>query len=261
MQLVIRPNANAAAELVAQHIAGQLKANPRLVLGLATGRTMDSVYARLVWLYEQGSTDFSNCRAFNLDEYVGLTESDPNSYRYYMNKHLFTKVNIELCNTHLPNGIAKDLKAECERYEKLIASEGGIDVQLLGIGRSGHLGFNEPLSALRSRTHVTSLTAATIEQNAGFFGGPEKMPRRAITMGLGTILEAKMCILLATGEEKAEILAKAVEGPLTGMVPASTLQLHPHCTIVVDEAAASGFSEATRSLVQSSSGLPTSVSV
>lgn len=261
MQLVIRPSANAAAELVAQHIASQINANPRLVLGLATGRTMDSVYARLVWLYEQGALDFSGCRTFNLDEYAGLSESDPNSYRYYMNKHLFAKVNIDLRNTHLPKGAAENLPAECERYEKLIANEGGIDLQLLGIGRSGHLGFNEPLSALRSRTHVTTLTAATIEQNSVFFGGPEKMPKRAITMGLGTILEAKMCILLATGKEKAEVLAKAVEGPLTGMVPASALQLHPHCTIVADEMAANGLSDSARSLAQSSARLPTSVSL
>jgi glucosamine-6-phosphate deaminase len=160
-----------------------------------------------------------------------------------MDHHLFDHVNIDRRNTHLPNGMAPDLKAECTRYEELIQRFGGIDLQLLGIGKAGHIGFNEPLSALRSRTRVKALTPTTLKQNAGFFGGEERMPRRAITMGVGTILDTRRCLLLATGETKAEVIAKAVEGPITSMISATTLQLHPHCTVVVDDEAASGLAE------------------
>jgi glucosamine-6-phosphate deaminase len=185
---------------------------------------------------EQG-LDFSLCRTFNLDEYVGIRSDSPHSYRYYMNEHLFSQVNIDLRNTHLPDGMADDLAGECTRYEGRIAAVGGIDLQLLGIGRTGHLGFNEPLSALRSRTRVKALSPVTLAQNECMFGDGVEMPRRAITMGVGTILDCRRCILLATGEEKADIVAKAIEGPLTGMISATALQLHPHCTVVVDEAA------------------------
>jgi glucosamine-6-phosphate deaminase len=177
------------------------------------------------------------CRTFNLDEYVGLPSSDRHSYRHYMNHHLFLQVNIDLRNTHLPEGTASDLEAECARYEGLIQRFGGIDLQLLGIGRAGHLGFNEPLSALRSRTRVKALAPATLTQNAPLFEDPQLMPRRAITMGVGTILESRRCLLLATGEEKADIVARAVEGPITAMISATALQLHARCTVVVDEAA------------------------
>jgi len=156
-----------------------------------------------------------------------------------MNRHLFGHVNIDLRNTHLPNGMAEDLDEECRRYEATMQRFGGIDLQLLGIGKAGHIGFNEPLSALRSRTRVKALTPTTLRQNAPFFGGEDKMPRRAITMGVGTIIEARRCLLLATGESKAAVLAQAVEGPITSMISASALQLHPRCTVVVDEAAAS----------------------
>jgi glucosamine-6-phosphate deaminase len=183
--------------------------------------------------------DFSLCRTFNLDEYVGLPGSDRHSYRHYMNHHLFLQVNIDLRNTHLPDGTVADLEAECARYEALIARFGGIDLQLLGLGRAGHLGFNEPLSALRSRTRVKALAPATLSQNAPLFEDPTEMPRRAVTMGVGTILECRRCLLLATGQEKAEIIAQAVEGPITAMISATALQLHPRCTVVVDEAAGS----------------------
>jgi glucosamine-6-phosphate deaminase len=156
-----------------------------------------------------------------------------------MDERLFRRVNIDPRNTHLPNGMAADLDAECRQYEALIQRFGGIDLQLVGIGKAGHIGFNEPLSALRSRTRVKALTPTTLQQNASLFGGEDKVPRRAITMGVGTIIEARRCILLATGESKAAVLAKAVEGPITSMVTASALQLHPRCTVVVDEEAAS----------------------
>jgi glucosamine-6-phosphate deaminase len=172
-----------------------------------------------------------------------LFPSDPNSYRHYMDHHLFRHVNVDPRNTHLPNGLAADLEAECRHYEASILRFGGIDLQLLGIGKAGHIGFNEPLSALRSRTRVKALTPTTLKQNAAPFGGEDKMPRRAITMGVGTILECRRCILLATGPNKAAVIAQAVEGPITSMVTATALQLHPRCSVIVDEAAAAELKE------------------
>jgi glucosamine-6-phosphate deaminase len=243
MEVIIQPTESAAAALVARIVAHDLRSNPHLVLGLATGRTMEQVYRHLVRMHKDEKLDFSLCSTFNLDEYVGLFPSDPNSYRHYMDHHLFRHVNVDARNTHLPNGLANDLDAECRRYEALIQRFGGIDLQLLGIGKAGHIGFNEPLSALRSRTRVKALTPTTLKQNAAFFGGEDKMPRRAITMGVGTIIEARRCLLLATGGSKAEVVAKAVEGPITSMISATALQLHPKCTVVVDEAAAGQLKE------------------
>jgi glucosamine-6-phosphate deaminase len=243
MEVVIRPNADAAADLVARIIARELRNNPGLVLGLATGKTMESVYSRLAQMHREEGLDFSQCSTFNLDEYVGLSASNPNSYRHYMNHHLFARVNIDLRNTHLPDGMATDLVAECANYERSIAAHGGIDLQLLGIGQNGHLGFNEPLSAFRSRTKVKALSPVTRAQNAPLFPKPELVPQRAITMGVGSILDCRRCVLLATGEEKAAIIAKAVEGPITSMISATALQLHPECSLVLDEAAGSKLEE------------------
>ncbi|HEY3915401.1 MAG TPA: glucosamine-6-phosphate deaminase [Verrucomicrobiae bacterium] len=238
MEAIIRPNQDSAADLVARIIAKELRAHPSSVLGLATGRTMEAVYKRLVQMRRKEHLDFSLCRTFNLDEYVGVGPDDPHSYRYYMNERLFDHVNIDKRNTNLPNGMAEDLEEESRQYEEKMKRCGGIDLQLLGIGAAGHIGFNEPLSALRSRTRVKALSPATIDQNAGFFGSAEKVPRRAITMGVGTILECRRCIMLATGAEKAGVIAKAVEGPITSMISATALQLHARCTVVVDEEAA-----------------------
>jgi glucosamine-6-phosphate deaminase len=238
VEAIIRPNQESAALLVARLIAKELGAQPSLVLGLATGRTMESVYNLLARMRPEAPLDFSLCRTFNLDEYVGLAPADARSYRYYMNEHLFRHVNIDPRNTHLPDGLAADLDAECRQYEEKIKRCGGIDLQLLGIGKAGHIGFNEPLSALRSRTRVKALSPATVEQNAALFGGAANVPRRAITMGVGTILESRRCLLLATGQEKAGVIAQAVEGPITSMISASALQLHARCTVVLDEAAA-----------------------
>ena len=215
MEVIIMPDERRATLLSARLIADQIRRKPSCTLGLATGRTMENLYGVLAEMYRSGELDFSLCRSFNLDEYIGIPEDDPNSYRTYMNRHLFSKVNIDIRNTHLPLGNAPDLALECENYEKRMKECGGIDIQLLGIGRSGHIGFNEPL-----------------------FPRPEDMPKRALTMGVGTILEARRILLLATGAEKAAIIAKAVEGPITSMVSASALQLHPKCTVIVDEAAA-----------------------
>jgi len=239
VEAIIRPDQDSAALLVARLIARELKTNPALVLGLATGQTMEAVYGMLVRLHREEDLDFSLCRTFNLDEYVGLSSGDARSYRYYMNRHLFSQVNLDQRNTNLPDGTAADLDAECREYEQKIKRSGGIDLQLLGVGQAGHIGFNEPLSALRSRTRVKALSPITIAQNAALFGGVEKVPRRAITMGVGTILECGRCLLLATGANKADVIAKAVEGPITSMISATALQLHPRCTVVVDEAAAS----------------------
>ncbi len=238
VELIIRPDRQSASQLVARIVANELRINPRLVLGLATGGTMESVYALLVKEHRESKLDFSQCQTFNLDEYVGLAASDKNSYHQFMYEHLFSHVNIDLRNTHLPSGLSPDLEGECQRYEGMILEAGGIDLQLLGIGKAGHIGFNEPLSALRSRTRVKALAPTTIKQNAPLFDDPAKMPRRAITMGVGTILEARRCLLLATGAAKADIIAQAVEGPITSMVTASALQLHPRCTVIVDEDAA-----------------------
>ncbi len=238
MEVLIRPSSESAARLTAEIAAKAIHEKPSLVLGLATGRTMESVYGILAGMHREDGLDFSQTRTFNLDEYIGLSTDHENSYRYYMNHHLFDKVNVRQENTHLPDGTAADIDAECAAYEERIKACGGIDFQLLGIGQSGHIGFNEPLSAMFSRTRPKALAPATIRQNAPQFPSPELMPRRAITMGVGTILDARRCILLATGAGKAEIIAKAVEGPVTSMISATALQLHPKCTIIVDEDAA-----------------------
>ncbi len=238
MEVIIQPTKEDASRLVAGILAKEIRVKPQLVLGLATGRTMEAVYTLLAQMHRNEKLDFSCAKSFNLDEYVGLAATDPHSYRYYMNEQLFIHVNINLANTFLPSGTANDLDAECALYEEKIRELGGIDLQLLGIGKSGHIGFNEPLSALLSRTRVKPLSPATIEQNSGLFERPEQMPRRAITMGVGTILDARRCILLATGAEKADIIAKAVEGPITSMISATALQLHRRCTVIVDESAA-----------------------
>ena len=244
MEVIIRTSPEAAAELTSRLIEARLRAKPDLVLGLATGRTMERVYDRLVAKHKSQGLDFSRCRTFNLDEYIGVPAEDEHSYRFYMNHHLFSRVNVDLAKTNVPNGMATDLRAEADNYERLIREAGGIDVQLLGIGEAGHIGFNEPLSALMSRTRDKALTPLTLQQNAGMFGGdPNKVPKRALTMGVGTILDARELLLLATGAAKASILAKAVEGPITAMISASALQLHRNCKVIVDEEAAKEFKE------------------
>jgi glucosamine-6-phosphate deaminase len=247
MEVIIQPSAERAADLAAQMIGRELCASPRLVLGLATGCTMDAVYARLIQMHREEKLDFSSCRTFNLDEYVGLSGGHPNSYRYYMNHHLFLQVNINMQNTHLPDGMAANPDAECEKYERLIEECGGIDLQLLGIGQNGHIGFNEPLSAFDSRTHKQALSPVTREQNAMLFPKPDEVPYSAITMGMGTILDCRRCILLATGEEKADIISRAIEGPVTTSIPASALQLYLKCTVILDQQAGSKLGRAITS--------------
>jgi len=238
MEVIIRPTADSAAELTSKLIQKAVIEKPDLVLGLATGHTMEKVYDKLVEKHKTEDLDFSLCRTFNLDEYIGISHRNKNSYWFYMNKYLFTRINIDLRNTHLPDGMAEDYASESEKYEQKIKDAGDIDFQLLGIGKSGHIGFNEPLSALQSRTREKALSPVTIKQNCVYFDPPESMPKRAFTMGIGTILDAKRIVLLATGSEKAEIIARAVEGPVTSMISASALQLHPKTTVIIDEKAA-----------------------
>jgi len=238
MKTQICSNAQAAAKLTADIIARELRANPRLVLGLATGRTMEGVYRELVRLHAKEKLDFSRCKTFNLDEYVGLPSGDSQSYHFFMKERLFSRVNINLRSMHLPDGMSPDLDAECAAYEKKIKDAGGIDLQILGIGQNGHLGFNEPHSDFAARTHVQTLSLATRTQNAPLFPDPDAMPRRAITMGVGTIMEARQCLLLATGREKAGMVARAFQGPVTNSIPASVAQRHPRFTVILDADAA-----------------------
>lgn len=196
------------------------------------------VYERLCDYHRVEGLDFSGITTFNLDEYIGIPAEHPQSYYSTMQRSLFSRVNVKSNCTFLPNGMATDLDTECERYEQKIAQAGGIDLQLLGIGLNGHLAFNEPLSSLASRTRTKSLTPETRAQNAAFFGGADHVPSRAITMGVGTILDSRWCLMLATGASKASIIEKAVEGPINSVVTASALQMHRRCTVILDEPAA-----------------------
>jgi len=238
MEVIIRPDTARAVRLAARLIADTVKMKPACKLGLATGHTMEAVYAELGRMHCEQKLDFSLVRTFNLDEYIGLAATDPNSYRYYMDQHLFKCINIDVRNTFLPDGMAADEIAEGQRYESLIRDAGGIDLQLLGIGSDGHIGFNEPISSLASRTRAKALTPATYLQNSKYFTPPEAMPKRAFTMGVGTIMDAKRIVMLITGSAKAGIAAKAIEGPVTAMVTGSALQLHPAAVVILDQAAA-----------------------
>ena len=238
MKVLILDTPAGAVARTAGLIVQQLLARPDSVLGLATGGTMIPVYAELRAAYRAGRISFARATTFNLDEYLGLPPSDPRSYRATMRDHLFDHVDIDPAFTHLPHGDAPDVEAEAARYEAAIAAAGGIDLQLLGIGRNGHIGFNEPTSSLASRTRVKTLTAETQAANARYFPAGDT-PRFALTMGVGTIMDARQCLLLATGEAKAEAVAAMIEGPVSAACPASILQMHRHATVVLDRAAAS----------------------
>jgi glucosamine-6-phosphate deaminase len=218
-------------KLAAEMLAQQVCQKPNSVLGLATGNTMIGVYEHL----SQQQVDFSGVTTFNLDEYVGLSPEDPNSYHYYMREHLFRKVNLRPSHCHVPDGSAQDIPAACQAYEEAIKAAGGIDLQLLGIGEDGHIAFNEPTSSLASRTRLKTLTPVTLAANRLPEG--QAPPSHVITMGVATIMEARRCLLLAFGRRKAQIVIKFIEGPITSMVPATALQMHPATTVIVDEEA------------------------
>ncbi len=238
MEIVIKDNADTASRTAANYIAQLIRRKPNAVLGLATGRTPLPLYRELIRMHQEEGLDFSGVTTFNLDEYVGLSPEHPASYNYFMRTNLFDYVNIPEEQVHLPDGLTSDIPAHCSEYEKKIEKAGGIDLQILGIGSDGHIGFNEPMSSLASRTRIKTLTRDTIKDNACFFSSVEEVPRHVITMGIGTILDSRTCLLLAFGENKAEALAGAVEGPLMAALPASSLQLHPVVKVFCDESAA-----------------------
>ena len=209
------------------------------MLGLATGSSPVGAYMQLVDWYNKGDVDFSRVRTVNLDEYLGLPRENDQSYYYFMHHNLFDHVNLPEGATNLPNGMAEDMDAECARYDALIRSLGGVDLQLLGIGHDGHIGFNEPCDHFPTGTHVVELAERTIEANQRFFASRDEVPRRAVTMGIGTIMAARKVVLVASGAEKAPIVKEAFFGPVTPQVPASILQMHPDVTLVADEAALS----------------------
>ena len=226
-------------KVAAGMIAEEMRGKPTFVLGLATGSSPVPVYQELIRLHKEEGLDFSTTITFNLDEYVGLEPTHPQSYRRFMNEQLFDHVNINKKNTHVPDGRAVDVDLHCAEYEGMIADVGGIDIQVLGIGSNGHIGFNEPGTSLASGTHGTKLAENTINDNARFFEKKEDVPTAAITMGIGTIMDVERVILVANGANKVEALAMAIEGPITASVPASALQMHPDVTFVITDDAAS----------------------
>jgi glucosamine-6-phosphate deaminase len=242
MEVVILPSATEAALAAARILTRLVRANPRAVLGLATGETQKRVYAELVREHRDEGLDFAAVTTFNIDEFVGIDQTHPGSYRRYMHEHLFRHVNLRPDRAHVPDGRAADIDAACAAYEEAIRAAGGIDLQLLGVGADGHIGFNEPTSSLSSRTRIKTLTAGTLSALRAQLPPGQEPPRAVITMGIGTILEARRCVVLAVGERKAAAVARMVEGPLTALVPASALQLHPWTTVLVDEAAAARLS-------------------
>lgn len=235
MEIIIQPDRESATEVAARIIARLLAEKPDAVLGLATGSTPLLLYQRLIAM----RLDWSRVRTFNLDEYIGLPREHPQSYHNFMWENLFKHVNIRSGNVHIPDGQAKDVPRFCNDYEQRIVSSGGIDLQVLGIGTDGHIGFNEPTSSLASRTRIKTLTQQTCADNARFFGSVADVPKHVITMGIGTIMEARHNLLLAFGRQKARAVAGAVEGPLTSVNPASVLQMHPAATVCLDAEAAS----------------------
>ncbi len=239
MEIIVKETPEEMSQVAARVVAATLNAKPNAVLGLATGSTPLGLYRELVRMHQEEGLDFSQVTTFNLDEYVGLSEKHPQSYHYFMHENLFRHINIPKQNIHIPSGTTHNYAAFCQWYEDRIKQCGGIDLQILGIGTDGHIAFNEPGSSLGSRTRIKTLAKQTIEDNARFFESPAEVPIYAITMGVGTILEARKIILLANGEKKAQAVAAAVEGPVTSMVTASALQLHRDCMFILDRAAAS----------------------
>ena len=232
MRIVKVENYQEMSRQAANVIAAQIVLRPDSVLGLATGSTPIGTYDRLIELCKAGDVDFSGVRTINLDEYYGLDPSHDQSYRYFMNEHLLTKVNINIANTNVPNGKAADVEAECKRYDSLIEAVGGIDLQLLGIGHNGHIGFNEPANEFVLGTHCVTLGESTINANARFFATRDDMPKKALTMGIKAIMQAKKVLLIASGEDKKGIMKKALFGPVTPSVPASILQLHRNLIVI-----------------------------
>ncbi len=238
MEIIILPNAQAVAKRSADLVEAQIRIFPDTILGLATGSSPLGLYRELVLRHQEHGLSFSEVRTFNLDEYVGIPEDHPQSYRTFMNLNLFDDLDVDKANTHVPDGTMENPMEAGPAFEKKIAEAGGIDLQVLGIGTDGHIGFNEPTSSIRSRTRLKTLTKQTVEDNSRFFGPDEFQPKLAITMGIGTILETRRILLIATGDNKADAVRDMIEGPIASFCPASALQMHERVTVILDEPAA-----------------------
>ena len=239
MKVYIGKNYEEMSRIAANVLSAQVMMKPDCVLGLATGSTPIGTYKVLIERCAQGDLDFSQVKSINLDEYVGLSGEHDQSYRYFMNNNLFNHINIDKANTNVPNGLAEDVDAECARYNNVINTLGPIDIQVLGMGHNGHIGFNEPDDHFPLETHKVDLAQSTIDANARFFASADEVPRQALTMGIKTIMQAKKVLVVVSGKDKAEIVKKAFTGPVTPQVPASILQMHSDVILVADEAAAS----------------------
>lgn len=244
MLLIIRNDYEEICHAAAEKFADLIRKKPNCILGLATGSTPLGVYRELVKIHKDENLDFSLVQTFNLDEYVGLPKEHEQSYYHFMKSHLFDYVNIHPNSIHMPDGMASDVEQECIEYEKKIIEAGGIDLQILGIGSNGHIAFNEPLSSLGSRTRIKTLTEKTRKDNARFFDSMDDVPRYAITMGVGTIMDSKSIILMAVGKNKAWAIRETVEGPITALVPATMVQMHRDATIMIDQEAATELTQA-----------------
>jgi glucosamine-6-phosphate deaminase len=238
LEIIIQPDERSGYQFAARRVAALVHDRPDAVLGLSTGRTAVPLYEELARIHHDEGLSFAAVRTFNLDEYVGLPPDHPASYHAFMKTQLFELIDLKPANTHIPNGMAKDIARECREYERQIRDCGGIDLQILGIGSDGHIGFNEPSSSLGSRTRIKTLTEGTRRDNAHAFGKFEDVPRHVVTMGVGTIMDARSCMILAFGEAKATAVAQTVEGPVTAMVPASALQFHPDVKVILDPGSA-----------------------
>lgn len=243
MKIIKAADYNEMSRKAANVIGAQVILKPDCVLGLATGSSPIGTYKELIRRYEEGDLDFSQVKSVNLDEYKGLPRDNDQSYYYFMNDNFFDHINIDKANTNVPNGMEPDAEKECANYEALIKSLGGVDLQLLGLGHNGHIGFNEPAEVFDKETHCVDLQESTIEANKRFFASADDVPRQAYTMGIQTIMSAKKIVVVVSGEDKAEIVKKAFFGPVTPSVPASILQMHPDVTVVCDAAAYSKVEE------------------
>ena len=239
MRIYVTEDYNAMSRRVASILAAQVILKPDCVLGLATGSTPVGAYKLLAEGYKKGDLDFSQVRSINLDEYVGLATTHDQSYRYFMQDNLFNHVNIDVANTYVPNGMAADPEAECKRYDEVIQSMGGVDIQVLGLGHNGHIGFNEPSDVFHLGTYLVNLKEGTIDANARFFASRDDVPRQALTMGIQSIMLARQILVVVSGEDKANAVKACFGGPVTPNVPGSVLQLHPNVILVADKAALS----------------------